>query len=81
METKYEKKVNTGSIFRNDYKKQDSHPDFKGEINVHGELMDIALWENKTKKGSVWFGVRVSEKREDQRPAAKPDISDSDVPF
>ena len=80
METKYEKKVNTGSIFHNDYKRQDSHPDYKGEINIHGELMDIALWENKTKKGSVWYGVRVSEKR-DKEPAVAPIGVADDVPF
>jgi len=81
MDSKFEIKVNNGRVFANDYKKQDSHPDFKGEINVHGEIMDIALWTNKTKKGGTWYGIKVSEKREDQRPAVKPEISDSDVPF
>ena len=32
-----ETKNNTGAIFKNDNKKADNHPDYKGKVNVNGK--------------------------------------------
>ena len=60
MEKKFEHKENTGSIFKNNRKEKDTHPDYKGQINVNGKLLDIALWVKEGSKGS-FFSAKVSE--------------------
>lgn len=54
-------RVNSGVIFRNNYKKQDSHPDWKGTAEYNGVKFDIALWEKHDKNGNVFFSVKTSE--------------------
>jgi uncharacterized protein (DUF736 family) len=60
----YTHKLNHGSIFKNDFKKEDKHPDFRGQVNVEGVLKDIALWFAKDKEGKTYFSVTVSEPRQ-----------------
>lgn len=38
--------TNRVSLWKNDYKESDRHPDYKGNINVNGKDYDIALWVN-----------------------------------
>jgi len=62
-----ETKVNGGAIFKND-KKADTHPDYKGTINVDGQDKEIALWVKQSAKGINYFSVKISEpykKKED----------------
>lgn len=54
--------VNTGSAFKNKYKKDSKHPDFKGEFNNNGNIVDVAIWRNKTKSGEDYLFFKVSEK-------------------
>jgi len=69
-------KLNSGSIFKNDYKKEETHPDYKGKINVDGKVKDIALWLNKPDGGKPYFGVKISE------PYVKEGESqENDLPF
>ena len=42
----YEPKPNTGTLFPNDYKKQDNHPDVKGDLFIDRTLLN-ALNEMK----------------------------------
>ena len=56
-----EQKNNTGAIFKNDYKKTDSHPDYKGKALIDGVEKEIALWLKESKTGTKYFGVVVSE--------------------
>lgn len=53
--------TNRGAIFKNDYKTTDSHPEYKGKINVDGVDKEIALWVKKTKDGKSFFSVAISE--------------------
>ena len=57
----YEQKPNTGTIFFND-KKADNHPDLKGQININGKLLDIALWKKQGAKGE-YYSASISEPR------------------
>jgi len=57
----FEIKENKGSIFKNDYKKEDKHPDYKGKINVEGKIYDIGLYLNETKEGKKYFGVSIQK--------------------
>lgn len=68
-----ETKVNGGAIFKNE-KKADTHPDYKGTINVDGQDKEIALWVKQSAKGTTYFSVKISEpykKAEEQTPQGK----------
>ena len=79
--TDFEHKENTGSIFKNDYKKADNHPDYKGKVNANGKLMDIALWVRKSEGGKTYFSVKLSEPfvKSEQLPSEPED--ETDLPF
>lgn len=56
-----ETRNNTGAIFKNDNKKADNHPDYKGKVNVNGKEMEVALWMKTSAKGVKFFSVSFSE--------------------
>ena len=73
----YEIKENTGSIFKNEYKKDNEKaPDYKGKANIDGKTKDISCWINETKDGKKYFAVKFSDeyvKEQKEEP--------SDLPF
>jgi hypothetical protein len=50
-----ETKNNSGSIFKNNYKKTETHPDYKGKCMVNGKEMEIALWVKDKDGRKVFF--------------------------
>jgi len=52
--------TNKGVAFRNDYRKEDKHPNFKGKGNFNGQDFDIAIWERTSPKGQ-FFSISFSE--------------------
>ena len=56
-----ETRINTGAIFKNDNKKAENHPDYKGKVNVNGKDMEVALWLKTSAKGVKFFSVSFSE--------------------
>lgn len=76
-----ETKNNAGAIFKNNYKKAESHPDYKGKCVVNGKEMEIALWVKQGKNGS-FFSASFSESyvaQEERIPVG--DSIDDDLPF
>lgn len=67
---KFQHKVNRGSMFENDKKTEDRQPDFKGEINVNGQLYWISGWKELTQKGTKRLSLSVQEKQEERAAAA-----------
>lgn len=65
--------TNRGSIFKNDRKEQDSHPDMKGSINVDGVDYWISGWKKTSKDGKNFLSlsVRVKEERQSSEPTRK----------
>ena len=54
-----ETRINTGAIFKNDNKKAENHPDYKGKVNVNGKEMEVALWMKTSSKDSwIVFAAR-----------------------
>jgi len=79
---------NSGVLFKNDYKKADNHPDYKGSFtDADGQEKDLAAWVRKTNAGKMMLSVKVSDKfvKEDaDQPAAdapKAAFVDDDMPF
>jgi len=66
-----ELKENAVLIFKNDRKNGETHPDYKGEIDVNGQRFEIALWVKEGAKGKFFSG-KISEpwKKPETEPAA-----------
>jgi len=84
-----ETKMNTGAIFKNENKKAENHPDYKGKVNVNGKEMEVALWLKTSAKGLKFFSASFSEpyiKIEPQIQNNEPQIKEygdanDDLPF
>ena len=77
--------TNKGVLFREKDKKSDSHPDFKGSINVEGKDYWLSGWVNEAKNtGQKYFKLSVTSKDGDSNksspPKSEPVFSD-DIPF
>lgn len=78
-----EQKENTGAIFKNNYKKAETHPDYKGKMNVDGKDKEVALWVRDTKNGEKFFSMSISEPYKPQ-PMEGVDtvpVKEDDLPF
>lgn len=56
----YEHKANTGTLFSNNNKTEDKHPNYKGKINVGGKDYELAGWVKEGKNGQ-FLSLKVSE--------------------
>lgn len=70
-----ELKNNQGILFQNK-KEKDTQPDFKGEVNVDGEIYQIALWKRKSKNDNVYLSVQVEPKKEREEPKTVGEVLD-----
>ena len=70
---------NRGSLFKNDRKETDKHPNYKGSLNVAGTDYWISAWIKKSKEGSTFMSLSVEEKGKDNRKP-KP-VDDMEAPF
>jgi len=86
----YEMKPGKGSLFKNDKKTADSHPNAKGKIMLpNGEVRWISAWTNETSAGEKWqalvIGELVAGQPVSQHSQAKGNgfqqQNDSDIPF
>lgn len=57
----YEMKDNTFSLFKNEKKEKDTHPDYNGDIMVNGKKLRLSAWINETKAGKKYMKGSVSE--------------------
>lgn len=75
-----EHKINTGTLFKNQYKTEDKHPNYKGRINALGKMMDIALWKKTSKQGENYLSVQLSEPRQKQDSSRYKEWDSIEVP-
>jgi len=80
-----ERRDNSGSLFKNDYKEKDLHPDYKGKALINGTELEIGAWIKKDKNGKTFFSLSFNSKYEKaaikmDKPA-KPTEDDSEIPW
>ena len=72
------RKPNTGTINRNEYKKEDKHPDYRGTIDVDGKEKEIWRRINEGKDGKKYFYATIKEpyKKQEAPKQEKDDFLD-----
>lgn len=79
----YEQKDNTGALFRNDKREQDTHPHAKGSAMIGGVEYWVSAWTNTAQKtGEKYQSLKFTPKeqrQEDRTPIDEP--LDDDIPF
>lgn len=73
--------TNRGSIWKNDKKATDRHPDFTGSLNVEGVEYWVSAWKRQPDANPKAPALSFSVKPKDARPA-EPDAQGTDeIPF
>ena len=63
----YQHKPDSGSLFRNDKKESDKHPDYKGDALIDGREFWLSAWINEGKNGK-YMSVKFNEKQAAHEP-------------
>jgi hypothetical protein len=61
--------TNSGAIFKNDRKEKDTHPDYKGSLNVEGVDYWVSSWIKKGPKGT-FMSMALTAKDAQKAPPA-----------
>ena len=90
----YEAKPGTFSLFKNDRKESETHPDYKGDgADLYGNPVWVNAWLKKTKDGKTYMSCAIKlkeprpetgrERQQRKAEAPKPaaEFDDSEIPF
>lgn len=84
----YEMRDGQGSLFKNNKREKETHPNARGECLIGGVVYQISAWTKKDKNGNPWQSLQFQVKGERSVPAAAPqkpagrfDDMNDDVPF
>jgi len=86
----YEQRDNSGSLFKNDRKEKENHPDYKGGCMVGGVEMWMSAWLKTGANGTKFMSFSFQPKDQQQAPARQTlpsqtpqaeTMLDDDLPF
>jgi hypothetical protein len=85
----YEMRPGSGSLFKNDKRTEERHPNLKGKVMLpNGEVRWLSAWTKKTAAGDTWLSLSVGDLVQgvDQpKPVAARAVAmqetDDDIPF
>ena len=84
----YEQNDNSGTLFRNDRKESENHPDYTGTCKVQGREYYMSAWLRESKGGKKFlrFSFRPKLAPGGRPPTGgendpRPDYDESDIPF
>jgi hypothetical protein len=78
----YEQKEGQGSLWINDRKEKDTHPDLTGTILIGGKEHWISAWARKHDTKGKWLSVSVKVKEpKPAAPVVSGDGKDDSLPF
>lgn len=60
--SKYETKNLTGSLFKNERKEKDTHPDYQGECLIDGKPYYMSAWLKAAESGRRWMSFSFKPK-------------------
>jgi hypothetical protein len=63
--------TNRGALFKNDRKEKDTHPDYKGSLNVNGVEYWVSSWIKDGQRGK-FMSLSITTKEEAAAPAPAP---------
>ena len=82
----YVQNNNSGSIFKNDKKETDKHPNAKGSALIDGVEYWVSAWTKESKDGGKYQSLSFQKK--DDKPQSKPqpkpqsnDTFNDDIPY
>lgn len=64
--------TNRGSLFKNDKKTEEKHPDLSGSVNIEGVEYWISGWSKVSKGGQKFISLSVRQKQEQTRQSSQP---------
>lgn len=68
----YEQRDNSGSLFKNEKKEKDSHPDYTGNGMIDGREYWFSAWIKTAKNGSKFMSLAFKPKEEQHREPPRP---------
>lgn len=66
----YEVKDNTGSVFQNDKKEKDTHPDRTGQAKIGGVDYWVSGWIKQDRNGKPYLSLAFKPKGQAAKPPA-----------
>jgi uncharacterized protein (DUF736 family) len=78
--------TNSGALFKNEDKKSDKHPDYRGQLDVEGEEYWVSAWIRTSKAGKKYMSLSIQAKEEQTRESTpartnRNEDFDDDIPF
>ena len=83
----YVHQPNTGSLFKNDKREKETHPNAKGSAVIDGVDYWVSAWTNDAKDGSKYQSLKFSKKDENKapnrprEPGSDDDFETTEIPF
>lgn len=77
----YQMKDMTGSLFENDKGDNTMRPDMRGTIMIDGTKYSLSAWNNESKGGKKYLGLKISEWQEKPANNGNGQAMDDEIPF